>query len=93
MKESKFNWVALFFAPMYYAGYGKIGKGLLFALIGFVPITAIPVNIYAAFKANSELPVGENPFSWWKAAIAFALMAIIRIVWRSLQLAALHGGS
>ena len=63
----KFNLMGLLFCTSYYAGYGKVGKGLVCAAIGFLPITLIPVAIYMGFNANKELPVGSTPFSWGKA--------------------------
>jgi hypothetical protein len=50
--EKKFNWLAFLFASAYYAGYGKIGKGLVFALAGTVPLAALVANIYAGVKAT-----------------------------------------
>lgn len=78
MSESKkFNVLALFFAPAYYAGYGKVGKGVVFAIIGFLPITAIAVNIYAAFRANRDLPVKQVPFNWLFATLVLILSGCI----------------
>lgn len=44
--------MSLLFALCYYAGYGKFQKGLVFAIIGFIPLTALIVNIYAGTKAK-----------------------------------------
>ena len=66
-QPGKFNVMALLFSTAYYAGYGKVGKGILLSVIGFIPLTLIGVGIYAGMKANGELPVGKIPFSWGKA--------------------------
>jgi hypothetical protein len=73
--EKKFNWLAFFFASAYYAGYGKIGKALVFAFAGIVPLAALVANIYAGVKANRELPIGSSPFKWIPA-IAVAALAV-----------------
>ncbi len=81
MKDNKgFNWMALIFAPMYYAGYGKIGMGLLFALIGIIPLAFIPVHFYAGYKANSDLAIGKTPFRWGSVAIVLVVMVMIKII-------------
>lgn len=67
MPAGKFNAMAFLFNSSYYAGYGKTGKAMLCAAIGFIPLTAIPVSIYLAFSANKELPIGQTPFHWGKA--------------------------
>lgn len=66
-EKKGFSWLSLLFAPYYYAGYGKFSKGLLFAIIGFIPLTQIIVNIYAGVKAKKELPVGKQDFRWGAA--------------------------
>ena len=79
MSEQKkgFSWMALLFAPAYYAGYGKFKKGLVFAIIGFMPLTAIIVNIYAGTKAKKELPIGEQDFKWGAAIGIFIIQTVI----------------
>jgi hypothetical protein len=67
------NWYALVFGPYYYAGYGKMSKGIVMALIGSLPITAIFVNVYAAIKANKDLPVGKQEFNWKDCLITLAI--------------------
>lgn len=67
------NWFALFFGPYYYAGYGKMRKGVVMAILGSMPITAIMVNIYAALNANKELPVGQIDFDWKSSLITLAI--------------------
>jgi hypothetical protein len=64
-KKGGFSILALFFAAQYYAGYGKFGRGLIFAvLLSANSILGIIAYIYAGFKAKKELPVGEKSFSW-----------------------------
>jgi hypothetical protein len=71
--NTKFNWIALLFGSVYYAGYGKLTKAVICALISFIPLIQIPVNIYLGKKANSELPVGKVPFKWM-IAIPFTIV-------------------
>lgn len=75
-EKQGFSWLTFFFAANYYAGYGKFKRGLLFAVIGFTPLTAIIVNIYAGFKAKKELPIGKQPFKW-KMAIGMAVIQML----------------
>lgn len=70
------NWYALLFGPYYYAGYGKLAKGVIMALIGSLPLTLILVNLYAAFRANKELPIGECEFNW-KYALGTAVVGLL----------------
>lgn len=70
-RKQGFSWMGLLFGGMYYAGYGKLGKGFIMGVLGFIPLTAIPINIYAGIKANKELPVGDQAFNWVNAAIVF----------------------
>ena len=72
-----FSWMSLFFAPYYYAGYGKFKKGLLYAFIGVIPLTSIIVNLYAGFKAKKELPIKKQNFNWGPAIGVFVIHSII----------------
>jgi hypothetical protein len=67
------NWYALFFGPYYYAGHGKMKKGIIMALLSFLPITAIIINVYAALNANKELEPKNKPFNWASALITLAV--------------------
>ncbi len=83
--KTKFNWIAfLLNGAVYYAGYGKVKKGILLALIGFFPLTAFFVNLYAGFKANKELPVKKEAFHWGKAISVLAVHVVILIIAASL---------
>ena len=77
-REKSFSWMALFFAPYYYAGYGKFLKGLVFAFAGFIPLTSIIINIYAGTKAKNELPIGEVKFNW---LLAIGMYLIHSTIW------------
>lgn len=79
MYNKGFNWTTFAFAPFYYAGYGKFGTGLLFALLEFIPLAFIPVHLYAGFKANSDLPVGKTPFNWGVITVPAVVVIIIII--------------
>ena len=59
-----FNLIAFFFAPFYYIGYGQYLRGLVFMLVSLVPVLALGVSVYAGFRANRELPIGQRPFDW-----------------------------
>lgn len=76
----KFNPFALLFSTAYYAGYGKVGKAMLCAAIGFIPLTAIPVSIYMGVSANKELPIGQIPFSWGKAAGVAIFHSVLSLI-------------
>lgn len=76
-ENSGFSWMGLLFGGAYYAGYGQLTKGLIMAVISFIPITAIPVNIYAGLKAKKQLPVGEEAFEWPKAVLAFFVPVVL----------------
>ncbi len=74
VKEKKgFSWMGLLFGGAYYAGYGKLGKGIVMSLLAAIPLTAIFVQIYAGLKARKELPVGELKFDWGKAIAAYSV--------------------
>ena len=75
--QTGFSWMALLFAPYYYSGYGKILKGIVFAVLGFIPLTAIIVNLYAATKAKKELPIGIQSFKWAPAIGVFLVQLMI----------------
>jgi len=72
-EKKGFSWMVLLFAPYYYAGYGRLRKGLIMAVIGFIPLTALFVNIYGGFRAKKELPIGRQDFKWGHAIGVFFL--------------------
>lgn len=75
----KFSWLGLFFGGAYYAGYGRLGKGLIMSALSSFPLAAIIVQVYAALRARKELPIGEQPFSWPKAVAAYALTTLLML--------------
>jgi hypothetical protein len=82
-----FSWLGFFFPSYYYAGYGKLGKGLiLLALQIIIPIVGtLGVMIYGGIKARKELPIKEVSFKWLNVlimfivsnALIFALMTLL----------------
>ena len=79
-EQNGFSWMAFLFAPYYYTGYGKFKQGLVFAVIGFIPLTSLIVNIYAARKAKKELPIGRQSFKWGPAIGVFLIHCLITSV-------------
>lgn len=75
-QPGKFNWYAFFFNAAYYAGYGKVGKGIVLSIIGFIPLTMLCVGIYTGRNANRELSVGMSDFSWARA-IGVAMFGVL----------------
>lgn len=73
---TKFNWVAFWLAPYYYAGYGRFYKGLMFVLLMVIPPAGVVIAIYSGKKANKELPVGKVPFKWGPAIGLFCITMI-----------------
>lgn len=82
MKQKEgFNWLALFFAPHYYAGYGQLNKGIAFAVIsGILPILAIVVGVYGGMKANRELSINQSEFNWKNVVITIVTMLIVSVI-------------
>lgn len=66
MVEKKgWSWLGFLFAPYYYAGYGKLQKGITLAAIsGIMPLIGLGIAIYGGIKAKQELPIGEVTFNW-----------------------------
>jgi len=78
IEEKKgFSWMGLLFGGAYYAGYGQLVKGIIMAVISFIPLTAIPVNIYAGLKARKQLPVGSQSFNWGAAVGVFIIPVVL----------------
>ena len=70
MITKKFNLTAFIFNAAYYAGYSEFGKGIKMAIVcGLCPFLWQIIALYAGFKANSELPVGDIIFSWLDAIV------------------------
>ena len=80
-KKGGFSILALLFAPQYYAGYGKFGRGSIFCiLICINSILGLIAYIYAGFKAKSELPVGEKPFAWGPCVGMIVLHILLAVI-------------
>lgn len=69
--------MGLFFGGAYYAGYGRLTKGLIMAILSFIPLTAIPVNIYAGLKAKKQLPIRKQGFEWPQAVFVFFIPVLL----------------
>lgn len=79
VEEKKgWSWLGFFFAPNYYAGYGKFKKGIILSLIQIIPLIGLFINIYAGIKAKKELPIGKQSFNW-KLAIGVSFIQFIFI--------------
>jgi hypothetical protein len=77
-KPKGFSWMGFLFGPHYYAGYGDIKKGIIFAILsGTLPLIAIFVHIFTGVKANKELPVKQVLFKWPNAALSFLTYLIV----------------
>lgn len=70
---------AFFFGPIYFAGYGKLRKGIILQIIS-LPVIGLFVGIYCLSKAKKELPIGEIPFNWKKASIVIFIL-ILQCIW------------
>lgn len=84
MEEKKgWSWLGFLFPAFYYAGYGKLNKGLVFIVLStFYPIGtigAIVLAIYGGLKARQELPVGQIPFSWKNVAIVVVVGVAVTV--------------
>ncbi len=75
-QKNKFSWMGLLFGPYYYGGYNQLGKGIVMALIGFIPLTLLFVHIYAGLKADKQLTVDGN-FNWGKAILVLLVHMLI----------------
>ena len=63
-EKKGWSWLGFFFAPFYYAGYRRFGKGLFLLFLGLIPIFGLVAYIYGGLKAKKELPIGKEKFSW-----------------------------
>ena len=86
------NWLAFFFAPAYYAGYGKLKKGIIYAVISGFPLFGIVIAILGGKNANKELPVGRVDFNWRNAVIAIVITLVSGFVLKT-TINALNGVS
>ena len=82
--NSGWSWMGFLFNAYYYAGYGKLQKGIIMMLLTGLIIPAFIIPFYCGFKAKNELPIQQIPFSWGKVGIlvlvAFVIQIVIQIV-------------
>lgn len=78
MEEMKkgFNWLAFLGAGAYYSGKGNFKKGLVLALLNFMPIMSILIGVHCGMRANKELDTTLK-FNWKNAIITAVLQIII----------------
>lgn len=75
--SKKWNWLAALFQGAYYAGKGRFWKGLLYAILGIIPIVYI-INFFSlGSKANEEI---EDVKFNWPLSIFVSLFNIIGIL-------------
>jgi hypothetical protein len=109
MEEKKgWSWLGFLFMPYYYAGYGALQKGSIFAILtGFIAgievgtsvvaliivlFIGIGTAIYGGMNAKKELPVGKQDFSWKNVIIATVAYTIAMFI-SSILFLALSGGT
>jgi len=82
IEEKKgWSWLGFFFAPYYYAGYNKLKKGLILAIIsGLIPLGSLVVNIYGGLNAKKELPIGNQKFNWKNVSITLVVLVIVSLI-------------
>ena len=64
-KKEGWNWCAALFQGAYYAGKGKFGLGLLYAILGIFPLILVVNFFRLGSKANNDLT--QKDFSWFPA--------------------------
>lgn len=72
--------MGFFFAPYYYAGYGKLGTGIVMGLCALVPFVGLIIAIFGGIKARSDLPIGEQKFNWINVVILFVIVIVVAIL-------------
>jgi len=89
VEKKGWSWLGFLFAPSYYAGYGDLTKGFIFAIISGFPLFAIFICIYGGLRAKKELPIGEVKFKWLNVLIVIILTiassTIIKMIIASAQ--------
>ena len=79
-KEKKgWSWLGFFFAPYYYAGYGDLKKGFIFAILYGIPFIGLIAGIYGGLKARQELPIKQQEFQWKNVGIVAVVNFVILI--------------
>ncbi|WP_169752679.1 hypothetical protein [Campylobacter mucosalis] len=79
-QKSGWSWIGFLFPAYYYAGYGKLKKGIIMAIIVSIPVinlvTALVVGIYGGINAKRELPIKEVPFNWGNVGIVLLVITV-----------------
>ncbi len=77
-KEEGWSWMGFFFAPYYYAGYGKLKAGIIMAvLLGIMPLVGIIVGFYGGWHAKRELPIKEVEFDWKNVGLTVLVVLVV----------------
>lgn len=81
MEEKKgWSWLGFLFAQHYYAGYGDLKKGVIYAILGGFPLFAIIIAILCGKNATNDLPIGKKEFNWVNVAITVAITIVSYII-------------
>lgn len=81
VEEKKgWSWLGFFFAPHYYAGYGDLKKGLIYAVIGAFPLFGLIIGIISGRNARKDLPIGKQDFKWANVGITVVVNIIVAII-------------
>ena len=75
-EKKGWSWLGFAFAPYYYAGYGNLKKGILYAVFGVFPLFGLIIAIMGGRNARKDLPIGKQKFSWGNVAIIVALTIV-----------------
>ena len=80
--NSGWSWMGFLFNIYYYAGYGKLKKAIIMSLLMLLIIPMFIIPFYCGFKAKSELPRKQVPFSWGKVGIVVVVYMVVQIVFQ-----------
>ena len=73
------SWKGFFFAPYYYAGYGNLKRGLIYAVVGSFPLFSLVIAFMSGRNANKDLPIGKQEFNWKNAGITIVVGVVCGI--------------
>ena len=79
-EKKGWSWLGFFFAPHYYAGYGEVKKGIIYAIIGAFPSFGLIIGIIAGRSARKDLPIGKQDFKWANVGITVAVNIVFAII-------------
>jgi len=83
-EKKGWSWLGFLFAPYYYAGYGKLKKGVIYVVLGTFPLFGIIIAILGGRNARKDLPIGKEEFNWKNIGIIFVINIVTAM---SLQMA------